>query len=80
MGTEIATKMIEKGFENTFLLSGGIEQFLEEYTDLVEGTDVPVPKKKIEEEKENKRKEMRKTNMSGGGAMKRHEHCKKEGK
>jgi hypothetical protein len=35
--------MVEKGYENTFLLSGGIEQFLEEFTDLVEGTDVPVP-------------------------------------
>lgn len=43
MGTEIATKMVEKGFENSFLLSGGIEKFLEEFTDLVEGTDVPVP-------------------------------------
>jgi hypothetical protein len=25
MGTEMATKMVEKGFENTVLLSGGIE-------------------------------------------------------
>lgn len=44
--------MVEKGIENSYLLSGGIEKFLEEYTDLVEGTDVPVPVKKILEEKE----------------------------
>jgi centrosomal protein CEP41 len=42
-GTELALKMVEKGFENTFLLSGGIEKFLEECTDLVEGTNVPIP-------------------------------------
>jgi predicted sulfurtransferase len=35
--------MVEKGYENTYLLSGGIEQFLEEYEDMVEGTDVPIP-------------------------------------
>lgn len=43
MGTDIATKMIEKGYENVFLLSGGIEKFLEEFYELVEGMDVPVP-------------------------------------
>lgn len=42
-GTEVATKMVEKGIENSFLLSGGIEKFLEEFTEMVEGTDVPVP-------------------------------------
>lgn len=44
--------MVEKGIENSYLLSGGIEKFLEEYTDFVEGTDVPIPQKKILEEKE----------------------------
>jgi hypothetical protein len=29
--------LAEKGYENTFLLSGGIEAFLEDYADLVEG-------------------------------------------
>jgi hypothetical protein len=47
IGTEIATKMVEKGYENTVLLTGGIEAFLEEATDLVEGMDVPVSKKKL---------------------------------
>ena len=40
-----------KGFENIFLLTGGIEQFLEEFYSLVEGKDVPVPLKVLEEEK-----------------------------
>ncbi len=43
IGTEVATRMVEKGIENSYLLSGGIEKFLEEFTDLVEGMDVPVP-------------------------------------
>ena len=47
MGMEIATKMVEKGYENTVLLSGGIEKFLEDQTELVEGIDVPVPQKVI---------------------------------
>jgi hypothetical protein len=37
----------EKGYENTFLLSGGIEAFLEDYTDLVEGKQMPTPKKQV---------------------------------
>ena len=52
LGTEVATKMVDRGFDNTLLLSGGIEKFLDEFTELVEGTDVPVPKKKVEMEKE----------------------------
>lgn len=43
IGIEVATKMVEKGYENTVLLSGGIEKFLEEATELVEGSDVPTP-------------------------------------
>eukprot|EP00347_Sterkiella_histriomuscorum_P001952 403370035 len=71
-GTEIATKLVEKGFENSFLLSGGIEKFLEEFTDLVEGTDVPVPVKKLKEEKDKKKK-MRSTQVGM-----RHQDCKKD--
>lgn len=67
--------MVEKGIENSYLLSGGIEKFLEEFNELVEGTNVPVPVKQILEEKEQKKKEMRKT-----GTIKRHENCKHEGK
>ena len=40
--------MAEKGYENVFLLSGGIERFLEDFYELVEGKQVPVPKKHIE--------------------------------
>ena len=42
--------MVEKGYENTFLLSGGIDQFNEEFHHLVEGRDVPKPKCHIEAE------------------------------
>ncbi len=36
----------EKGFENVFLLSGGVESFLETYPECVEGAKVPVLPKK----------------------------------
>lgn len=61
IGSQVATQMVEKGYENTYMLTGGIEQFLEEYTDLVEGDDVPTPQKVIDEEKKKKKEEMRKT-------------------
>jgi hypothetical protein len=61
MGTLIATQMVEKGFESTVLLTGGIEQFLEDCTELVEGDELPVPQKKVLEEKEQKKQQMRKT-------------------
>ena len=54
-GTQFAQLFFEKGYENIYLLSGGIEQFLEEFPDLVEGRNVPVPKKLIEAEEEQKR-------------------------
>jgi centrosomal protein CEP41 len=50
-GTEIATRMVERGYENSYLLSGGIEKFLEQFSELVEGIEVPVPPKKVLEEK-----------------------------
>ena len=46
--------MAEKGYENTFLLSGGIEAFLEENQDLVEGRQVPTPKRAIQAAEEAK--------------------------
>jgi centrosomal protein CEP41 len=55
MGTELGKKMIEKGYLNTFLLSGGIEKFLEEFGELVEGIDVPEPVKKVKDEKEKQK-------------------------
>ena len=39
--------LTEKGYENTFLLSGGIEAFLEDNADLVEGVAVPIPKRVV---------------------------------
>jgi len=37
--------MAEKGYENVFLLSGGIENFNEEFNEMVEGKNVPKPKR-----------------------------------
>ena len=56
-GTAQASLLAEKGYENTFLLSGGIEKFLEENTDLVEGRAVPVSQRAIQEEEERKANE-----------------------
>ena len=53
-GVQYAQMLTEKGYENTFLLSGGIEAFLEDNADLVEGVAVPTPKRVIEEEEERK--------------------------
>ena len=56
-GTAAATLMTEKGYENVFLLSGGIDQFNEEFHNLVEGRDVPRPKSHIAEEEARKKME-----------------------
>ena len=53
-GVQQATLLAEKGYENTFLLSGGIEAFLEENQDLVEGRQVPTPKRAIQAAEEAK--------------------------
>ena len=42
-GTAAANLMAEKGYENVFLLSGGVDQFNEEFHTMVEGRDVPKP-------------------------------------
>ena len=54
-GCAAANLLAEKGYENVFLLSGGIEQFNEEFHHLVEGRDVPTPRSHLAEE-EIKRK------------------------
>ena len=46
-GTQYAQMFTEKGFDNLYLLSGGCEEFLEKFSDLCEGRQVPVPKSKI---------------------------------
>lgn len=56
-GTAAANLMAEKGYENVFLLSGGIDQFNEEFHNLIEGRDVPKPKSMIAEEESRKKME-----------------------
>lgn len=51
-GTTAAAGLSEKGFDNVFLLSGGCEQFLEEFSELCEGKQIPVPKSRIAAEQE----------------------------
>ena len=46
-GTQAAKLLFEKGYENIFLLSGGIESFLEDFPHLIEGKNVPIPKSAI---------------------------------
>ena len=53
-GTQYAQLFYEKGYENIYLLSGGIENFLEEFPQLVEGRSVPTPKKVAIEAEEAK--------------------------
>ena len=49
-GCAAANLLAEKGYENTFLLSGGIESMNEEFHHLIEGRNVPKPKKQTEQE------------------------------
>ena len=56
-GTAAANLLAEKGYENVFLLSGGIEQFNEEFNSLVEGRNVPKPRRLIVEEEQKKKAE-----------------------
>ena len=54
-GTAAAKLLYEKGYDNVFLLSGGIEEFLLNNETLIEGQNVPDIKKQWEEsEKYNK--------------------------
>lgn len=49
-GSQYAQLLSEKGYENTYLLSGGCEQFLEEFAGLCEGKQVPIPQSQIRAE------------------------------
>ena len=40
-GITAARAMVDRGYENTFLLTGGIEKFIEDYSSLVEGNNIP---------------------------------------
>jgi len=48
----LGQQFYEKGYTNVFILSGGIETFLESFTHYVDGDNVPVPAKKVVMEKE----------------------------
>lgn len=50
-GTAAAKLFAEKGYDNVFLLNGGIEQFHFEFPDWIEGKDIPVPKNPKEKSK-----------------------------
>lgn len=55
LGTHYTKILFEKGFDNVYLLSGGIEKFLVNYPDMVEGTKVPeIPKEKPKKSVSNK--------------------------
>ena len=41
LGTHYTKILFEKGFDNIYLLSGGIEKFLPSFPELVEGILVP---------------------------------------
>jgi centrosomal protein CEP41 len=41
LGTQYAKLLFEKGFDNVYLLSGGMDKFLETHHELVEGTKIP---------------------------------------
>jgi centrosomal protein CEP41 len=44
-GTHYSKILHEKGFDNVYLLSGGIDKFYEDHPTLVEGTDLPILQK-----------------------------------
>ena len=41
MGSHYSKVLFEKGFDNVYLLSGGMEKFLVEHREMVEGSNVP---------------------------------------
>jgi centrosomal protein CEP41 len=41
-----AQLLAQKGYENVFMISGGIEAFMQEYPEFLEGKKVPVLPKK----------------------------------
>lgn len=48
---QYATEFYEKGYDNVYLLNGGIEGFAQETEGLLEGKKVPEFHKKMEEPK-----------------------------
>jgi len=50
-GIPHANTMAQKGYENVYLLTGGIEAFLEEYPQYIEGKKIPESQKQKEKQK-----------------------------
>jgi rhodanese-related sulfurtransferase len=42
-GVESAQRLVQRGFENTYLLTGGLEEFTKQYSQYLEGTNPPRP-------------------------------------
>ena len=40
-GIAAARALVDRGYENTFLLTGGIEKFIEDYPSLIQGNNIP---------------------------------------
>ena len=40
-GIIAAKALVERGYENTYLLTGGIEKFIEDYPSLIIGNNIP---------------------------------------
>ena len=40
-GIVAARAMVDRGYENSFLLTGGIQKFIEDYPNLIEGSNIP---------------------------------------
>ena len=55
-GMDYTTQLYEKGFDNLFLLNGGVEGFAQEIQEGLEGKDIPVFKKKEEVKKFKKQR------------------------
>lgn len=54
-GTHYAKLLHEKGFDNIYLVTGGIEGFLECHYELVEGNEMPEKPKPKQESKSSKK-------------------------
>jgi centrosomal protein CEP41 len=40
-GIAAARAMVDRGYGNSYLLTGGIEKFIEDYPNLIEGNNIP---------------------------------------
>lgn len=40
-GIQAARTLVDRGYENTYLLTGGIEKFIEDYPSLIQGNNIP---------------------------------------